>query len=221
MQIWRAWTAALLLGTAARAQVPVRWEPHHHNLFENDRVRILDVRLGPGDTSAYHVHRTPSVFITLTHTRTGSQLRGRPPATSGYGTAGSATYDSLVIPRIHRVWNEDSTWFHVMDIELTGQYPSREALPLTGQYLQGLFQGGLANGYRLNLPAGATWVFPSTTSPCLLVSTDSSVATFRLGTDSQTRYLQPGHFQWLEAGCQGTIRAAGALPVEAILLQLK
>ena len=50
-----------------KAQVQVRNEPRHHNVFENEFVRILDVYLPPNDTTQYHIHNTPSVFIVLTN----------------------------------------------------------------------------------------------------------------------------------------------------------
>src|SRR5215813_4867838 len=101
------------------AQVAVKNEPRHHNVFENDRVRILDVFILPHDTTQYHIHSTPSVFILLSKTANGSQLINAQPVSS-ISTAGYCWYDSLISPRIHRVWNEDSLTFHAMDIELIG-----------------------------------------------------------------------------------------------------
>jgi hypothetical protein len=34
---------------------------HHRIVFENDRVRVLDTRVGPGDTTPVHTHRWPAV----------------------------------------------------------------------------------------------------------------------------------------------------------------
>jgi hypothetical protein len=34
---------------------------HHKLLFENDRVRVLDTRIAPGDTVPLHTHRWPAV----------------------------------------------------------------------------------------------------------------------------------------------------------------
>ena len=34
---------------------------HHRLLFENDRVRVLDTRIAPGDTVPLHTHRWPAV----------------------------------------------------------------------------------------------------------------------------------------------------------------
>lgn len=55
--------------------VPVRDEPMHHNVFQNEYIRVLDVRIRPGDTSQFHKHETPSVFIVLHPVKTGSEVR--------------------------------------------------------------------------------------------------------------------------------------------------
>jgi hypothetical protein len=34
---------------------------HHRLLFENERVRVLEVRIGPGELTPVHTHRWPSV----------------------------------------------------------------------------------------------------------------------------------------------------------------
>jgi hypothetical protein len=40
--------------------------PDHHNIiFENEHVRVLDTRIGPGETTPVHTHRWPSVVYTL------------------------------------------------------------------------------------------------------------------------------------------------------------
>lgn len=35
---------------------------HHRLLFENERVRLLEVRIGPGDLVPVHTHRWPSAI---------------------------------------------------------------------------------------------------------------------------------------------------------------
>lgn len=52
---------------------PSTWDPkldaviaapkHHAVLFENDRVRVLEVTLEPNDEEPVHHHRWPSVFV--------------------------------------------------------------------------------------------------------------------------------------------------------------
>jgi hypothetical protein len=38
---------------------------HHRLLFENDRVRVLDTRIAPGDTVPLHTHRWPAVHLVM------------------------------------------------------------------------------------------------------------------------------------------------------------
>ena len=109
--------AGLLLSLAARTQVQVSEEPRHHKVLANEWVRVLDVHIPPHDTSLLHKHSTPSVFIVLSNTRTGSQVLVEPGKPSF--ADGNIWFESFRdTPRIHRVWNEDTVEFHVMDIEL-------------------------------------------------------------------------------------------------------
>ncbi|HRW75034.1 MAG TPA: hypothetical protein P5563_03975, partial [Saprospiraceae bacterium] len=55
--------------TLAQDTIPVYQEPYHHLVFANDEIRILDVRLQPGDTSAWHVHRDAITYIGLEGSR--------------------------------------------------------------------------------------------------------------------------------------------------------
>ena len=38
---------------------------HHTLLFENERVRVLDTRVAPGETTPVHTHRWPSILYVL------------------------------------------------------------------------------------------------------------------------------------------------------------
>ena len=38
---------------------------HHHVLLENDQVRVLDTRIGPGQQTPLHTHSWPAVFYVL------------------------------------------------------------------------------------------------------------------------------------------------------------
>lgn len=52
---------------------PATWDPnydavaaapkHHKVIFENDKLRVLDVTLEPNDEEPLHHHRWPSVFV--------------------------------------------------------------------------------------------------------------------------------------------------------------
>ena len=62
------------LHVEAQEVVAVSKEPLHKNVFENEYLRVLDVHIAPGDTTQFHKHEIPSVFISLHPVRTGSQV---------------------------------------------------------------------------------------------------------------------------------------------------
>src|SRR5689334_94619 len=91
---------------SVQSQLLVHEEPRHKPIFQNDKIRILNVQLPPGDTTQYHLHHTPSVFLFFTSSTVGSQLQGAAPSTGHY-TGGAILFENLAAPhqRVHRVWN--------------------------------------------------------------------------------------------------------------------
>lgn len=117
-------TAFLYCFTSITAQVPVREEPRHHPVLQNKYIRLLDVWLPPGDTTLFHIHATPSVFIILSNTNTWTQIMGEKWVKSK-DTAGTTWYRSFTPDiLVHRVCNSDTIPFHVNDIEILSSYIS-------------------------------------------------------------------------------------------------
>ena len=202
------------------AQVHVRDEPRHHNVFENEFFRILDVHLAPGDTTQYHLHNTPSVFVLLNNCKVSSQLLGGQPQ-PGANIAGIITYDSLNTPRIHRVWNIDTVWFHVMDIELTAKTQNGKTSLLQDPLLKLLFDKREANGYRFDLKTGDKLELPSSANGYLLVSLTNSVIDIKIENSAQHRTVKGGHYEWIEGGKTFSINTTDQATGKFVLLQLK
>lgn len=114
------------------AQVQASKEPLHKIVLENTYIRMMDVWMQPGDTSLFHIHSTPSVFLIFTNTETISQTKGG-EWEKDYSKAGDSWYRSFTRDTlIHRVGNADTVPFHVTDVELLSAYEpteQREALP--------------------------------------------------------------------------------------------
>jgi hypothetical protein len=207
------------------AQVQVRDEPRHHNVFENEFIRILDVYLGPGDTTLYHLHNTSSVFITLANVKVGSQLTGQQPQ-KGANISGLIMYDAMATPRIHRVWNDDTSWFHVMDIELIAGQPKNNValidasdLKLNEHEIVTLFNEKLVTGYRMRFSKGQTMKLPSSRPGYLLVSTGKAFVDITFNGTIQHRKMKAGHYIWLDGKEAITITSQEI--ADYILLQLR
>ena len=130
------------------AQVQVSKEPRHKNSLENKYIRLLDVNISPGDTSLFHIHSTPSVFLHFTNTVVCSQIKGKDWVTAK-NTQGNAVYRSFVNDTlVHRVSNCDTVPFHVTDVELLSPYqPAKKLQPLPFTLL---FDNEKVLAYRLS-----------------------------------------------------------------------
>lgn len=113
-----------VISLIASAQVQVRFEPRHKNVFENKYIRLLDVHIVPGDTSQFHIHSTPSFFLRYTNSNVWTQTKGQ-DWTQSLRAPGEPSYDSFLNDTlIHRVTNSDTVAFHVTDIEILAPYHS-------------------------------------------------------------------------------------------------
>jgi hypothetical protein len=150
-----------------RSQVQVSQEPRHHKVFENEWVRVLDVHIPPHDTTLMHIHSTPSVFLMLSRTRTGSEVLIEPGKPAF--TAGDIWFEGFYEkPRVHRVWNEDTVEFHVMDIELLHKSPIFSG-ELSVPYSRSLFDAKPVHAFRVMLEPGNEFTLKALPAPVLVV----------------------------------------------------
>ncbi|HLA59258.1 MAG TPA: hypothetical protein VK622_10875 [Puia sp.] len=166
----------LILNAICRAQIPVSQEPRHHKILENDHLRLLDVHIPPGDTSMIHIHATPSVFVILNNVKTGSQVISEEDhSKSPIPHFGNIWFEGFYEkPRIHRVWNSDSSEFHVMDIELTNKNYITIDGPVKQVPFTFLFDEKPVRAYRLDLhPAANISILPDRADILMILLTDS------------------------------------------------
>lgn len=96
--------------------------PRHHRLIlENDRVRVLDTRIPPGETVPVHTHRWPAVLHVQSwsdfvrrdaENRVQVDTRGRPPP----GHLPAVVWTEPLPP--HTLENVGSADLHVVSVEL-------------------------------------------------------------------------------------------------------
>jgi hypothetical protein len=210
----------ITVSISAQKYVQVRDEPRHHNVFENEFVRILDVHLGPSDTTQYHLHNTPSVFILFTNTKVGSQLLGGLPI-DGANVSGMISFDSIAQPRIHRVWNKDTGWFHVIDAELVSKKKPVNIPLIELTDLNPLFNEALVNGYQLDLQKDKSIILPATKNGYLLISLGEGLVEYKINEVTHHRRIKAGHYTWVESGKKLSIVNKNGTSISFTLLQFK
>ncbi len=206
---------------SVQAQVLVHKEPLHHLVFENSKIRILDVIMAPGDTSIFHIHHTPSLFLFFTSTRTGSMLKGQ-PATIGETTAGKMLYENLTAPntRIHRVWNADKDTFQVMDIELLSLDSGFVQPPLSLPHLHKEIDTAWTRAYSLRLDRGQQFKIKEKNRSFVLVSFEKAAVITQLDGKPNSQTVVRGGFFDIQRGRSFSIQNSGDRTYEFALLEL-
>ena len=178
-----------------QAQILVHEEPRHRPVFQNKEIRILNVRVAPGDTSLYHMHTTPSFFIRLTNTITGSQVQGEAKK-AGKSQSGEIRFENLAPPnnRVHRVWNADKDTFHVMDVELLMKTADFDEKPMALPNLKLEIDTTWVRAYRLNLLKGIEFKSKNKKQSLVLVSLNTTKVEINQNGNSELQTLKPGSF---------------------------
>jgi hypothetical protein len=119
----------------AQQAVPVAREPHHHTIYEDPRVRILNAEVEARGSTLLHRHDTPYVWVALGDSRIVDTVPGQPE------TRIQAADASIHFSRggfAHVTRNESGTAFHIVAVDLLQPQTNPhnvcgEVLP--GQYL--------------------------------------------------------------------------------------
>ncbi|MCX6316179.1 MAG: hypothetical protein NTW29_02735 [Bacteroidetes bacterium] len=205
------------LSLTATAQVQVSKEPFHPPVLENKYIRLLNVWLQPGDTTQFHIHSTPSVFLHFTKTKTAAQERGK-TWIEDISVPGKSWYRSFVNDTlIHRVANIDTVPFHVTDIELlSGYQPNKEFSPLPFPVL---YENERVVVYQLTKESlrGEMITGPR---PMVAELVAGELKYENLPTNDQ-RSLKGGDFLFISQGANFHLSPAGNGPVLLILIEIR
>ncbi|MET0342398.1 MAG: cupin [Polyangiales bacterium] len=95
-------------------------------LFENERVRVWEMRLAPGASCELHRHDSDYLFVNVAKARVTLFPDEGEPETSDV-TPGSVTYTEVGTGIVHRLQNTGDTEHYEVLVELKG--PSRSPVP--------------------------------------------------------------------------------------------
>lgn len=202
------------------AQVPVREEPRHHPVLQNKYFRLLDVWLPPGDTSLYHIHATPSLFIYLSKAVIGSQVKGegwvKDLATPGKAWYRSFSPDILV----HRVCNLDTVTFHVNDIEILAPYSAPGLSPKKQLPYPLLFESEKAFAYQLTEDSLNKKII-SDRGPVIAELVAGSSLLFHDVKTKQSIKVKTGQYLYIEPGTSFYFSKDGTGAINLVLFEIK
>ena len=208
----------IFYSTILTAQVQVSKEPLHKKVLENKYIRLLDVWLQPGDTTLFHVHSTPSLFLQFTNTYIQTQLKGQ-SWIKEQTVAGNVSYLSFDPDvRVHRVTNCDTVPFHVSDLEILSAYKSTEKikpLPFTM-----LFENEKAAAYQL-ANSSFTKQRISNRGPMIAELVAGNEITFHDALNKESTKIKTGKYLYIKPGISFYITAVGKEEINLVLFEIK
>ena len=145
-------------GIAADESWLEMWEePSHQLVFEKGNTRILDIRIVPGVTSQYHLHRFATIYIVIQDALLQGQEYGEEMSTRvarPYRSPGALMdrADYVTKNSYHRVLNNDDKTFHLVSIVNSAMPAGEVEAGSSANYLNNKWFAEL----RINLAAGAT-----------------------------------------------------------------
>ncbi|MEP7376443.1 MAG: hypothetical protein ABI675_23800 [Chitinophagaceae bacterium] len=204
--------------TTVTAQVPVSEEPRHVPVVVNEYIRLLDVWLPPGDTTWFHIHSTPSVFVPFTNTLVTSEAEDE-DWKSEQMIAGKVWYRSFTPDSlIHRVANLDSTPFHVNDIEILSYYDTvsyRRKL-----YFPLLFDNDRVTAYNLTRKYYATSIVQDR-GPIIVALISGDLVYYTNTVTNQKSIMKAGEYLYIDPESSFYFSFKGNQPVNMILFEIK
>jgi len=210
-----------------QAQVPVFEEPRHKVVLLNDYIRLIDVHVPPHDTTLYHRHSTASAIVFLTKNTTGSQPMGGNPSV-GQAIPGNTFFAGYGDkPISHRVWNQDTSVYHVMDIEILKHPDSSSCDIIKNPALQLKWEEKPARMYSIHINGGNSLDIVSGKCGHLLVLISGSLnfthdpSSSSIKQTSKKNPLHAADFVWFEPEQRITVANAGKDPADCVLLEIR
>ena len=210
-------------GAFKSAAVPVFAEPHHHLEYESKFVRVLDVRIGPGDTTLFHVHADRHAGVVIAGARTWGQVVGGGESAYAANSIGSISDNpSDVLPLTHRVANIDTVGFHIV----LGQFLAASGIdaPMIAPDRTMQLDRETARGrvYRVTLAPGQSTSSHRHAQPGLTIQvTAGTVVWDGDAVAARSAESRAGAWWWREAGHTHVLRNAGHLPIQLVEIDWK
>ena len=226
--------------------VPVHHEPHHRQVFQYGTVRILDLQVPPGETTWFHTHEWPVLYMTLGRSTTRSQDLGgewsgggAPPrpnvaaATPPPAAAPAAPTAPLRMPRAtsttsyaekpitHRLENVGEGLFRAMVVvnETKGDdTTSVEAAGFEGDGTPELTNGWFRS-YRITLAPGQKTAAHSHREPVVIFQATDGKG---LATGPMKFELnEPGQWAFFDSNTKHEIENTGDGPLELLEVEVR
>jgi oxalate decarboxylase/phosphoglucose isomerase-like protein (cupin superfamily) len=217
----------VLLTAQSAPEVEITAEPHHHQVFANDQVRVFNVDVPPHSDTLMHWHRHDYIYVTLGFSEVVNAVKGKNPVTIKL-----ADGDTRFLPATfaHLARNLSDRPFRNVTIELLQDDQLRRS-PAKWEVDRGLeiLHGGtkeilfVKDGVRVSefeLQPGGMVPLHHHAGPHLVVPlTDYELRSAVEAKPPATLVMKQGESQWVPGGYSHTLTNTGHHPAKFVTLE--
>jgi len=220
--------AAVSLSAQTPTEVEITNEAHHHQIFQNDQVRVFSVEVAAHGATLMHRHRHDYLYISLGPADVSNEVEGKAPATLKLqdGQTGFLPGNFAHIAR-----NLAPTPFRNVTIELMQDEKARTAPPPKWDEERGLhvLHGGtqeilfVKDGARVSeieLQPGGMIPSHHHNGPHLVVAiTDLDMRSDIEGRGPTPSQLKSGEVKWVLGGYTHTLTNVNKQPAKFVIIE--
>jgi quercetin dioxygenase-like cupin family protein len=228
----RLFPCVLLLGPAqawAQAVVPMHQEPRHRLVLDSIRFRVLDVRIRPGDTTLFHRHDSPVLYVDVGVSPTVAQVLGEewasPSSTADPARRpGNVRLDSAYLhrPVTHRVTNVGAHLFRLIAVTSASSgggaraSGSEYAMPGVQEVSSTWFR---QTRVRIAPDTGTAWY--SSPSPVVVIQPLDSRTEVIMASGARRVLQAPGDWALVQAGTRYRLQNRGVDATNVVVVQIR
>ena len=209
--------------------VPVFQEPRHHLVVDTAALRIVDIQIPPGDTTLFHRHDSPMLYVPIASSRTRNQKIGEewsgggaaaaPAAAPAPARPGRVTSPANYIDKgqTHRVNNVGTSLFRLIGI--ANMTPGEAAAESASAAAKPELENRWYRADRLVIAAGASAPLPAHEGLVVLVM--QTPGTAAVDGPAWHPLNGPGDFARLDGRASQVVHNRGAAEIELVAVALK
>jgi quercetin dioxygenase-like cupin family protein len=205
-------------------------------VFEAGSTRIIDLRLPPGDTSLFHSHDSPILYVTLGFSQSRTQNLGqdwnnpppRPPASANAGPPPapgplrariSSTTSYVQQPVTHRLSNIGDSLFFAIGVINSSAGDETLSVKDAGFSLEPELANRWFRAYRFSLAPGEASSEHRHKTPVVVVQASEGRAVAAGAMKFELN--EPGRWAWFDAGNLHELRNVGEARVEFVEVEVR
>jgi mannose-6-phosphate isomerase-like protein (cupin superfamily) len=182
-------------------------EPRHKLVLTHQQVRVMDVQIQPGDTTLFHVHDLPALYVAVSASPVdlqplGGKWGGTHPAADPGRKPGDVNFDTSYVHQAitHRVTNVGPRLFNLIAITTSTISPADSGAPEMPGAVELHNRWFTQSRVRLAADVAPPWY--SARAPTIVVQALQGTATVFVQSGKERVLNTPGSWALVPAGAR-------------------